>query len=202
MRCAIRGSLYLSALFAAITPLHALAAGLPPGVSDILEITDDAGTPVIDGDGKPAVAMILESAEVTSGSVIPGYRPRSSAFVTLTVGDFTPLRSQLTSFVLSSGSPSTFDLIDIWTSYLGGIQVNMCSGDCPRLYLPPGANAGIHSITETGEPQEIDVLPSPIGSGNLQVIVDSIDAVPEPSTVLMLAAGLGTLSTVRRKRAT
>ena len=40
MRWAIRGSLCLSALLAAITPLHALATSLPPGVSDMLEITD------------------------------------------------------------------------------------------------------------------------------------------------------------------
>jgi hypothetical protein len=57
-------------------------------------------------------------------------------------------------------------------------------------------------LTETpGQPQEIAVLPSPIGSGNLHVIVDSLEAVPEPSTALLLAVGLGTLSAARRKKA-
>ena len=75
MGSVIRGLICLSALFAATTPLRALAISLPPGASDMVEITNDLGTPVTDSDGNPAVAMLLESDEASA-----------SASATLTVG--------------------------------------------------------------------------------------------------------------------
>jgi hypothetical protein len=176
----------------------------------MLEITDDSGMPVTGSDGKPAVATISESAENASGGVS----------VTLTVGSFQFVGSQATSFGLvdpgilpgARGGCFTSDEIVVLKGG-GGLQVSMSSAACRGGSLP-GYNPGVDSnpmngygglvggfVTETGQPQEIDVLPSPIGSGSLHVIVDSIDAVPEPSTALLLAVGLGTLSAVRRRRA-
>jgi hypothetical protein len=167
---------------------------LPPGVSDLLMITDDSGTPVTDSDGNPAVAMILKSAENT--------RPLVTALVTLTVGSF-QFGSQGTIFLVDEpplpgcGFSCPPDLVEVATQGSGGLRVTMCSGACPTV---SPFNPGVQSVLETGQPQEIDVLPSPIGSGNLHVIVDSIDdAVPEPSTAVLLTAGLGVLSIGRRR---
>jgi hypothetical protein len=80
MRWVISGLGCLLALFVAMTPLRALAISLPAGVSDTVEITDDSGTPVTGSDGKPAVAMILESDENANGG---------ASSVTLMVGSST-----------------------------------------------------------------------------------------------------------------
>jgi hypothetical protein len=191
----------LPALFVVPTPLAALAFSLPPDVSDMIEVTDDSGTPVMGSDGKPVVGMILESAENTSRPKILPYRPPPSADVTLTVGNFQLLGSRSTTFVLGDGSDPAPDVIGVFVSG-GGLEVDLCEGaSCPLGIYGPGPNPAIHSVIETGQPQEIDVLPSPFGSGNLHVIVDSIEAVPEPSSFVLLAAGLGVVSIEQRRRA-
>jgi PEP-CTERM motif len=137
--------------------------------------------------------MILESAENAIGS----------ASVTLIVGSFPGIFRQMANFLLldgdsgcsNPGCTNVSDRIDVLAASTG-LQVTMCSGACPATigFTQPQV------LSESGQPQDIDVLPSPIGSGNLHVIVDSIDAVPEPSTFTLLAAGLGVLSVIRRRR--
>jgi len=85
------------------------------------------------------------------------------------------------------------DRIDVLSNN-NGLQVTMCSGACPATIGFTPAQV----LSETGQPLEIDVVPSPIGSGDLHVIVDSIDAVPEPSTALLLAGVLGGVAAGRR----
>src|SRR5215472_14585895 len=135
MRGAIRGLTCLWALLAAMTPLGAFAIGLPPGVSDMLEITDDSGTPVMGSDGKPAVVTISESAENASGGVS----------VTLTVGSFQSVGSQATSFGLvdpgililpgaRGGCFTSDDMVVLRGG--GGLQVSMSSAACSGGSLP------------------------------------------------------------------
>jgi hypothetical protein len=152
----------------------------------MLEITDDSGTPVTGSDGKPAVAMILESAEEASGN----------ASVTLTVGTSPEITGGMESFylLLEPGTNITSDLIEVFKGP-EGLLVTMCSEvgtpqTCTQL-------AAAFPVGETGQPQEIAVLPSPIGIGDLHVIVDSI---PEPSVAALIAVGLGCMSIVRRSR--
>jgi hypothetical protein len=158
----------------------------------MLTIVDDAGKVISDIHGKPAIAMITEAAEEATGAasasitirpILPGARGGFSAII----------------------DPVTNTLADVLTFDGGGAGIGLCSvsdpahaADCVPVVdgipviLPPGG------ILETGQPQEIASFPSSSGRGDIHVIFQSSDPIPEPSTVALLALGLGCMSVVRR----
>src|SRR5215469_8073307 len=101
MRWLIHNLICLLALFVTMTPGRAFAISLPPGVSDILEITDDSGKPVTGSDGKPAVAMLLESGE----NSLAGFS------ATLTVGSLKEPLGQTVFDLLDAALSDTFDIL-------------------------------------------------------------------------------------------
>jgi hypothetical protein len=160
----------------------------------MLEIVDDAGNIVRDINGKPAIATITEEAEaggVASVSIVIGHLllPGSR-------GSFLGLLDPVTTI------PAGSDML----TFSGGVAFGLCSASDPAhaVDCAPVVDGipvrGIPNILETGQPQEVATFPSPIGNGNIHVIVQSsLESVPEPSTVALLAAGLGCLSVVRRR---
>jgi len=176
------------ALLAGIAPSSAVALPLPPGISDLLTIVDDAGQPVKDSLGNPAIRALSEADKV------PG--PNS---LVIDLGTPTAvLRSTSVSTYLLTEPDSTFsDVISIAVQQVPSetTRVALCEpvSDCvlPLVSLLP-----VPTTPETGQLQDVASFFAPDGT-HVHVLVQS--AVPEPSTALLLLSALGCMSVVRRR---
>jgi hypothetical protein len=159
----------------------------PPPISDLLEVVNDSGQPVTDSLGNPAVRTLSEVNEV------PG-PARPALFIQLG----TPSHDVETLFqevALKEHNGGLGDFITVERTFSGEtVDIALCepSDSCvPRVFMPPP------EIPETGEPQDVADFSAPDGT-HVHVIVQSV--VPEPSTAVLLVAGLGCLLVARRQR--
>jgi len=189
IRWTIQGLACLLTLLPGIAAVSAAASPLPPGISDLLMIVDDSGQPVKDSLGNSAVRTLSE-ADIVLG-------PNS---LVIDLGTPTAvLRSPTTtqSILLTEPDSTVSDIISIAIQHVPSetTRVDLCEppGFCalPLVTLSPTA------FTESGEPQDVASFIAPDGT-HVHVIVQS--AVPEPSTALLVTAGLGCIRAMRQGR--
>jgi len=157
----------------------------PTSTSDLLEVVNDSGQPVTDSLGTPAVRTLPEADEV------PGPVRRA-----LTIQLGTPandIEALTQEVALKEPDGGLGDFITVERT-LSGETVDVAL--CEPLALCGPITPPLE-IPETGEPQDVADFSAPDGT-HVHVIVQS--AVPEPSTAVLLAAGIGCMSLQRRNR--